>query len=137
MATKSVTTSEDWRELAKAARELVPDDVFDHIPMRFAEEEKTIRFHGSRISLYVIIDSYTRWHYTFEDLCEAYPHMNSDDIRTVIDYYESTGGAWIDEYIALLTESADVMERDFKRRWEAGEYPARNFGLPKNSKPAQ
>ncbi len=137
MATKSVSTSGDWRELAKAARESVPDDVFDHIPMRFAEGGKTIRFHGSRISLNVIIDSYTRWGYTIEDLCEAHPHMNSGDIRKVIDYFESPDGGWIDEYIALLDASFDAWERDFRRRWEAGEFPARDFGISKNSKPVQ
>ena len=123
MANQTTMTTSDWRELEQRALSLVPDDVFDHIPMRFAEGKKTIRFHGSRISLYVIVTMY-KSRDSLNTLCTGFPQLKREDIRSVIDYYDGPHGDWIDEYIDLLDYASISWIDDFHRRCDAGEFPS-------------
>ena len=128
MATKSVTTSEDWRELEKRADAMVPADIAERIPVRVTDEGRAVRIGKSRVTLPVLIGLYQNGDDVQFLANEAFPHFDQGDIQAVIDYYESSDGAWIDPYIEVINAAAKLSHEDHKRRWEAGEFGPRRFG---------
>ena len=120
MATR--TTSQGWGEMHRRADALVPPDIADHIPMRITDEGRSVRFVGSNINLPCFISSHRQYR-DLDDLSGCFPTLRKDDMQAVIEYYHSPSGSWIDEYVDLISDAAPLWYEDFKRRWEAGEFP--------------
>ena len=120
MATQ--TTSQDWREMERRADALVPPDIADHIPMRITDGGRDVRFIGSNVNLPCFISSH-RQYQDLDDLSRCFPTLQKDDMQAVIEYYRSPSGGWIDEYVDIISDAAPLWYEDFKRRWDAGEFP--------------
>ena len=128
MATESVSTSEEMLELEKRADAMVPADIAERIPVRVTDEGRAVRIGKSRVTLHVLIGDYRRGESVDCLANEIFPHLEQRDVQAVIDYYESSDGAWIAPYIEVIYAAADLREADFRRRWEAGEFGPRRFG---------
>lgn len=123
MTTEQAATTKDWREMERRADALVPQDVADHIPVRITDGGRAVRIGKSRVTLPVLVGDYCNG-YSVECLAnEVFPHLEQADVQAIIDYYKSDKGSWIDEYVDLLNDAAPLWYEDFKRRWDAGEFP--------------
>ena len=121
MIIKTVSTTNDWREMEHRAGALVPTDISDQIPMRITDGGRAVRFRNSNINLASFIAS-LRDSESTDDLATSFPSLNREDMRAVVDYYHSRAGSWVDEYVDLIATAAPLWHEEFKRRYDAGEY---------------